>query len=159
MSTDAPSGFSIVVDDLEGVEIRELLRLHAEGMLANSPKDACHFLDLTGLRHPAVTVWSLWDGGELAGCGALREIDPGHGEVKSMRTAPTHLGRGVGRAMLAHLASTARTRGYRRLSLETGTGDAFAAAIRLYESFGFRRCAAFADYVDNEFSQFFTLEL
>jgi putative acetyltransferase len=157
--TPETSGFRIVVDDLEGAEIRDLLRLHAEGMLANSPEDACHFLDLTGLQGPGITVWSLWDGDDLAGCGALREIDPAHGEVKSMRTAPDHLGRGVGRALLTHIASTARQRSYLRLSLETGTGDAFAAAIHLYESFGFRRCGPFADYVDNEFSQFFTLEL
>jgi putative acetyltransferase len=154
-----PSGFRIIVDDLEGAEIQHLLRLHAAGMLVNSPKDACHFLDLTGLQRPDVTVWSLWDGGDLAGCGALREIEPDHGEVKSMRTAPDHLGRGVGRALLAHIVSTAEQRSYRRLSLETGTGDAFAAAIHLYESVGFRRGGPFADYVDNEFSQFFTLDL
>jgi putative acetyltransferase len=154
-----PPGFRIVVDDLEGPEIRELLRLHAEGMLANSPKDACHFLDLTGLQRPDVTVWSLWYGDDLAGCGALREIEPDHGEVKSMRTAPDHLGRGVGRALLNHIVTTAEQRAYRRLSLETGTGDAFAAAIHLYERAGFGRCGPFGDYVDNEFSQFFTLEL
>jgi putative acetyltransferase len=160
MATASPhSGFWIVVDDLEGPEIRELLRLHAAGMLANSPKDACHFLDLTGLQHPDVTVWSLWHGDDLAGCGALREIGPDHGEVKSMRTAPDYLGRGVGRALLSHIVSTAEQRAYRRLSLETGTGDAFAVAIRLYERAGFRRCGPFGDYVDNDFSQFFTLEL
>jgi putative acetyltransferase len=160
MSTASPpSERRIIVDDLEGAEIRELLRLHAEGMLANSPKDACHFLDLTGLQRPDVTVWSLWHGDDLAGCGALREIEPDHGEVKSMRTAPDHLGRGVGRALLAHIVNTAEQRAYRRLSLETGTGDAFAAAIHLYERAGFRRCGPFGDYVDNEFSQFFTLEL
>lgn len=139
--------------------MRELLRLHAEGMLANSPKDACPFLDLSGLQRPDVTVWSLWSGSDLAGCGALREIQPDHGEVKSMRTAPSHLGCGVGRVLLAHIVGVAHQRAYRRLSLETGTGDAFAAAIHLYESAGFRRCGPFGGYADNQFSQFFTLEL
>lgn len=158
VSTPPRSGYRIVVDELQGHEIQGLLRLHAEGMLVNSPKDACHFLDLAELKDPHITVWSIWNRNDLAGCGALREIDPEHGEVKSMRTAPDHLGRGVGRTLLTHIVSVAQQRSYQRLSLETGTGDAFAAAIHLYESFGFRRCEAFDDYVDNEFSQFFTLE-
>jgi putative acetyltransferase len=151
--------FRIVEDDLSGADIQALLLLHAEGMLASSPRDACHFLDLDGLKHPSVTFWSIWDAGSLAGCGAMRQIDDAHGEVKSMRTAPEHLGRGVGRRMLEHIVSTARARSYQRLSLETGTGDSFAAAVRLYESSGFVRCGAFGDYQDNDFSQFFTLQL
>ncbi len=149
----------IIEDDLNGTEIQELLRLHAEGMLANSPKDACHFLDLTGLSVPSVIVWSIWDAENLAGCGALREIDATHGEVKSMRTAIDHLGRGVGRHLLSHIVANARQRGYQRLSLETGTGDSFAAAVHLYESVGFERCGPFDDYEENDFSQFFTLNL
>jgi len=134
-------------------------------MLENSPTDACHFLPLDGLRDPSITVWSAWDGSVLAGCGALRELDapPGEGvragEIKSMRPAPAHLGRGVGRAVLAHIVEVARARSYERLSLETGSGAAFDAAVHLYESFGFTRCGPFGDYVANEFSQFFTLEL
>lgn len=153
------SELRIVEDDLTGDEIQALLRLHADGMLANSPEGACHFLDLSGLQGPDVTVWSAWSADELAGCGALREIDPVQGEVKSMRTAPEHLGEGVGRAILGHIVETARARGYRQLSLETGTGESFDAAIKLYESAGFERCGPFADYVDNAFSQFFTLAL
>jgi putative acetyltransferase len=153
------AGLRIVADDLEGAAIQDLLRLHAEGMVANSPRDACHFLDLAGLRHPSITVWSIWDGDSLAGCGALREIDPDHGEVKSMRTAPDHLGRGVGRALLDHIVTVARQRSYRQISLETGAGDAFAAAVHLYETFGFERCGPFADYAENPFSQFFSLAL
>ncbi|MEZ5340377.1 MAG: GNAT family N-acetyltransferase [Acidimicrobiales bacterium] len=128
-------------------------------MLDNSPADACHFLDLTGLRKPEVTVWSAWDGAELAGCGALRQIDPTHGEVKSMRTAPAHLGRGVGRAVLNRIVGVATDRGYQRLSLETGRGEAFEAAIHVYRAFGFEACGPFADYDDNEFSLFFSLAL
>lgn len=157
-AADSPE-LDIREDDLSGHEIQDLLQLHAEGMLANSPADACHFLDLGGLRHPLVTVWSIWDDSNLAGCGALREIDADHGEVKSMRTAPQHLGRGVGRRMLSHIVDVARARRYSRLSLETGSSESFAAAVHLYESFGFERCGPFADYADNEFSRFFTLAL
>jgi len=149
----------IIEDFLSGSEIQALLRLHAEGMVANSPADACHFLDLSGLQDPAVTVWSAWDGGDLAGCGALREINAAHGEVKSMRTAPDHLGRGVGRLLLQHIVEQASERGYERLSLETGAGEPFGAAVHLYEKFGFERCGPFAGYEANEFSQFFTLAL
>ena len=149
----------IIDDDLSGDDIRELLRLHAEGMLANSPEGACHFLRLDDLRDPSVTVWSAWDGNSLAGCGALRELDARHGEIKSMRTAPGHLGRGVGTVDARTHRRRARSRSYERLSLETGRGDAFGAAVHLYESFGFERCGPFGDYAANEFSQFFTLAL
>ena len=149
----------IIEDDLSSPEMHALLERHARGMLENSPPDACHFLDLSGLQVSEVTVWSIWDDGSLAGCGAMREIDAGHGEVKSMWTADEHLGKGVGRKMLTHIVEAARARGYRRLSLETGTGPAFAAAVHLYESAGFRPCGPFDGYTDSDFSRYFTLEL
>jgi len=149
----------IIVDDLTGCDVQALLARHAQGMLENSPEGACHFLDLSGLQSPDVTVWSIWEGPSLAGCGALREIDPHHGEVKSMRTHDDHLGKGVGRTLLTHIIDTARTRGYKRVSLETGSTPAFAAAIRLYETSGFVSCGPFAVYPDSDFSRFFTLEL
>ncbi len=153
----------IETDDLSGDAIQALLLRHAEGMLENSPPDACHFLDLDGLRHPSITFWSIWDGDALAGCGAVREIDATHGEIKSMRTADDHLGRGVGRVMLRHIVAEARRRGYDRLSLETGSTDGFAAACHLYESEGFVRCEPFDSYlaedVDTDFSRFYTLTL
>ena len=149
----------IVHDDLSSPQIAALLELHAAEMRANSPEGACHYLPIDGLRDPSVTVWSVWVGDDLAGCGALRELDERHGEVKSMRTAPEHLGHGVGRAVLDHVIVVARERGYERLSLETGTAASFAAAIHLYEQLGFQACGPFADYVDNGFSRFFTLPL
>lgn len=158
-SPDPASELRIIEDDLAGDGIQALLRLHAEGMRSNSPDGACHFLDLAGLQDPLVTVWSAWFDDQLAGCGALQEIEATHGEVKSMRTSPDHLGRGVGRAVLDHIIAVARHRSYERLSLETGTGDSFAAAVHLYETAGFNRCAAFGNYDDNDFSQFFTLSL
>lgn len=149
----------IIEDDLNGEAIQELLRIHAEGMLISSPEGACHFFDLAGLQAPEVTVWSIWDGDALAGCGAIREIDSGHGEVKSMRTAEAHLGKGVGRQMLQHIIDTGRSRGYERISLETGSTPQFDAAIHLYERFGFEPCDPFDAYEPNDFSRFFTLTL
>jgi putative acetyltransferase len=149
----------IVEDDLSGAEIRALLEIHFAGMLANSPAGSCHFLDFDGLRADGVTFWSIWDDTELAGCGALKELDALHGELKSMRTAEAHLGRKVGARMLGHIVQVARSRGYTRLSLETGSGEPFAAATRLYTNFGFEPCGPFGSYVDDPFSRFYTLAL
>lgn len=124
-----------------------------------SPPDSVHALDIDRLRRPDVTFWTVWEGSELLGCGALRELSPEHGEVKSMRTADAHRGRGVGRAVLSHIIEEAQARAYGRLSLETGRTKAFEPAHKLYESFGFTRCAPFADYVDDPFSIFMTMPL
>jgi putative acetyltransferase len=145
---------------LDAPQVIELLRIHAAGMLENSPPGSCHFLDLSGLKTPDVTFWSAWDGEALMGIGALKQLDPGHGEIKSMRTAPEHLGKGVGARILERILATARERGYRRLSLETGSTPAFDAARTLYRRFGFADCGAFADYpADDPFSRFMTLTL
>ena len=149
----------IVEDNLQGNEIRALLELHMQHMLDSSPEGSTHFLDIDGLRQPDVTFWSIWDDDSLAGCGALRELDAGHGELKSMRTSPEHLGRGVGRSLLTFIVDEARRRSYRRMSLETGSAPAFDAARRLYSSFGFEPCGPFGDYAEDPFSRFFTLEL
>lgn len=139
---------------LDDPQVVALLNVHFAGMLANSPKDSCHFLDLSGLRAPGVTFWSAWDGADLLGCGALKELDPQHGEIKSMRTSAEHLRRGTGAALVSHILGTARARGYKRLSLETGSGPAFEPAIALYRQFGFTDCAPFADYKEDPFSRF-----
>ena len=149
----------IIRDDLSGVEIRELLEIHFAGMLSHSPCGACHFLDIEALKGPTVTFWSVRDNQAVAGCGALKELDSQHGEIKSMRTHPNYLRKGVARLLVDHIISTAKLRGYRRLSLETGSGDAFEPAIRLYESRGFVPCSAFGGYTENPFSRFYALEL
>ncbi|MEM7165366.1 MAG: GNAT family N-acetyltransferase [Planctomycetota bacterium] len=151
--------FEIRVDDLRGAEIAALLQEHLDSMHDVSPPGGVHALDLDALRVPAVTFWSVWDGRFLAGCGALNELDPAHGELKSMRTAASYLRRGVAARLLEHMLHVARQRDYARLSLETGSTAAFAPAQALYERFGFVRCGPFADYVDNSFSRFMTLEL
>jgi putative acetyltransferase len=149
----------ITPDDLTGPEIRALLETHFAGMLANSPPGSCHFLDFDGLNAPDVTFWSIWDDGKLAGCGALKQLDDGHGEIKSMRTHADHLFKGVGTAMLLHIIAEANARGYKRLSLETGSGPAFDAAHALYQGHGFEYCGPFGDYTQDPFSRFMTLEI
>jgi putative acetyltransferase len=149
----------IDVDDLSGPEIAALLEAHLQLMRETSPPESVHALDLEALRAPEVTFWTAWEDGRLLGCGALKALDPDHGEIKSMHTAQAARGRGVARTMLAHILGEARRRGYRRLSLETGSMAAFAPARALYARAGFRDCPPFADYVLDPNSAFMTLEL
>ena len=149
----------IIPDDLNGPEMHALLEVHFARMLASSPQGNCHALDFDRPNAPDIAFWSIRDGENLAGCGALKEHAQRLGEIKSMRTHAGYLRRGVGAQMLAHIIAVARARGYARLSLETGSGDAFVAAARLYERHGFTECAPFADYVPDPFSRFMTLAL
>jgi len=145
---------------LERADVQALLAAHAQGMLASSPKDSCHFLDLSGLQTPDVSFWTIWEGDTLLGMGALKQLDATHGEIKSMRTAAEHLGKGAGTAMLRHIIDTARARGLTRLSLETGSTPPFEPALRLYERHGFTLCDAFAGSDnDDPFSRFLTITL
>ncbi len=146
-------------DDLTSEATRALLALHLEGMYATSPPEHVFALDLTGLQAANVTVWTVWDGLALAGVGALKELTGPAGELKSMRTDPRHLRKGVAAALLEHIIAEARQRGLRRLSLETGRGPAFEPALALYRRRGFVEGEAFADYRPGEFSQFFHLNL
>lgn len=146
----------IRLDDLSSPEVHALLEAHLAEMHALSPPESVHALPLDELRRPNVTFWTAWAGGELLGCGALQELSPRHGEIKSMRTAHAHRGRGVGKAMLLHIIEEARRRAYTRLSLETGSAPAFEPGRRLYESGGFTYCAPFADYVEDPYSVFMT---
>ena len=149
----------IKIDDLSGPEVGELLAEHLRCMAAQSPAESRHALNLEGLRQPGITFWSVWKEGELAGCGALKELDPEHGEIKSMRTAVGHLRQGVGSFVLEHIIGEAKRRGYRRLSLETGSMPYFRPAHALYRKFGFRECAPFAGYREDPNSLFMTKQL
>jgi putative acetyltransferase len=146
-------------DDLRGADVAALLQQHLDDMHRHSPPESVHALDLDKLRRPDISFWVAREDGALLGCGALRQLDPRHGEIKSMRTANAHRGRGVGEAMLAHILAEARRRGYARLSLETGTPAAFDPARRLYARHGFVECGPFGDYVPDPYSTFMTLEL
>jgi putative acetyltransferase len=149
----------IIEDDLSSVEVAALLGEHLAGMAEHSPPESIHALDLTALRGPDITFWTAWEGQVLLGCGALKELDAGHGEIKSMRTANVHLGKGVASAILTHLVDESRKRAYSRLSLETGSGPAFEPAHSLYRKFGFRYCEPFGSYTDDPFSRCMTLQL
>ncbi|GAA4929907.1 putative acetyltransferase [Actinomycetospora succinea] len=153
------SGVAIVVDDLAGPEVATLLAEHLDDMRAASPPESKHALDLDALRAPDVTFWTVWDDHVLLGFGALRELDAAHGEIKSMRTASAYQGLGVGSALVRHLVAEARRRGYRRLSLETGSSAHFAPAQRLYARHGFVPCAPFGDYPEDPNSVHLTLAL
>jgi putative acetyltransferase len=146
----------IRVDDLTGPEIRGLLEEHLRHMHEVSPPESVHALDVSALQQPEITFWTVWIDNQLAGCGALKEIDTTHGEVKSMRTATAQRRHGIGRAMLRHIIEEARSRSYARLSLETGSMEAFVPARRLYESFGFSYCGPFAAYTADPNSVFMT---
>ena len=146
-------------DDLQGEAILRLLREHMEDMAEHSPPESVHALDEEALRGPDITFWTGWQEGALAGCGALKELDARHGEIKSMRTARAHLRKGVAAGILDHIIQEAQRRSYRRLSLETGSMDAFEPARALYEAYGFEYCGPFADYREDHNSVFMTLRL
>jgi len=149
----------IMVDDLTGPEVAALLEQHLGDMRATSPPESKHALDLEGLRAPGITFWTVWDGGSLAGCGALKELDAHHAEIKSMRTAHEYRNKGVASLLLRHILDEAKARGYRRLSLETGSMPFFEPARRLYLKFGFTYCGPFSDYREDPNSSFMTREL
>jgi putative acetyltransferase len=150
---------NIKIDDLQGPEIAEMLQQHLRNMALHSPPESVHALDLEALRKPEITFWTAWENGELLGCGALKELDPQHGEIKSMRTAARHLRKGVASEILKHILETARQRGYHRISLETGSAQAFEPARKLYATFGFTDCGPFADYIEDPYSVFMTRKL
>lgn len=151
--------FSIRPDDLTGKDVRALLAIHLAGMAENTLPEHVFALDLSGLRTSDVTVWTLRDDGVLAGFGALRALGDGSGEVKSMRTHPDHLRKGVAAALLDHILDEAATRGYHRVSLETGVGSSFEPALALYRKRGFTNGAAFGDYQASPYNQFLHLTL
>src|SRR5690242_6166359 len=145
--------------DFADPRVLELLREHLAGMHASSPPGTVYALDLSGLQHPAVSFFTVWDGDDLLACGALKELSTTAGELKSMRTTSRHLRRGAGAFMLEHLLAVARARGYTRVSLETGSGAAFEPALALYRKYGFVPGPVFGDYAASEFNQFLHLEL
>ena len=150
---------SIHEDNLSNGAARDLLRLHLEGMHAHSPPGSVFALELSGLSAPNVTVWTAWQGNEIAGIGALKDLGDRAGELKSMRTHPDFLRRGVAATLLGHIIDVARKRGMVRLSLETGSGPYFEPALSLYRRRGFIDGAAFADYERSAFNQFLHLAL
>jgi putative acetyltransferase len=153
------SAMIILPADLRHPDVLSLLAVHLAGMNAHSPAGHVHALDLSGLDRPDITFVAAWEEDQLLGFGAMKELDPEQGEIKSMRTAMAHLRKGVAAAILDHLLDLARTRGYGRVSLETGSGEAFEPALTLYRARGFTKGTAFGDYQSSDWNQFFHLDL
>lgn len=153
---NAPAALEIRRDDLCAPAVVALLQRHLRSMTLHSPPESIHAFDVERLRRPDVTFWTAWQGPTLQGCGALKSLDATHGEIKSMRTVESHLRTGVASALLRHLIDEARRRGYARLSLETGSADAFLPARTMYAKHGFVECGPFADYVEDPYSVFMT---
>ena len=149
----------IKIDDLLDPRIEVFLNEHIEDMKSVSPPESKHALDLEGLKEPDVTFWSAWDKGVLIGCGALKELDDSHAEIKSMRVSTKHRGQGYASKLLRHILDEAMSKGYGRLSLETGSMPFFNPARKLYECFGFKYCAPFSDYEEDPYSVFMSLDL
>ena len=168
METGLPPGKLIIrmipimeirVDNISRPEVIEFLEDHLQNMIDITPPGSAHALEIEALKKPNITFWSVWDGSMLIGCGALKEIGTRHGEIKSMRTASSHLGQGVASHLLEYILTEARRRNYRRVSLETGSFDAFKPARNLYTKFGFTFCEPFADYTKDPNTVFMTIEL
>ncbi|TES57904.1 GNAT family N-acetyltransferase [Halalkalibacterium halodurans] len=149
----------IKIDDLRSNQVVELIREHLHGMTLHSSPESIHALDLSSLQQPEITVWSVWEGEDLAGIGALKQLDDHHGEIKSMRTSKAYLRKGVAKRLLNHLIEEANSRGYKQISLETGSMEAFEPARKLYEAFGFQYCEPFADYTEDPNSLYMTKAL
>lgn len=149
----------IKIDDLRGPEIAALLEDHLHSMTLHSPPESVHTLDLDKLQKTEITFWTLWANGELLGCGAIKELDPEHCELKSMKTDSRHLRKGVAEKLLVYIIEEARSRGYKQISLETGSMDAFVPARKLYEKHGFVECGPFGDYGLDPYSMFMRKEL
>ena len=149
----------IIVDDLLGPEVANLLQEHIDDMQEISPPESKHALDLEGLRQPEITFWSVWDGKQLAGFGAIKELDKTHAELKSMRTASTHTRRGIASRLLQFILDECRKRGYLQISLETGSMAYFEPARKLYLQYGFEYCAPFSSYKEDPNSVFMTIRL
>ena len=149
----------IRIDDLSDRRVQDLLATHLAGMHANSPPGTNYALNLSGLKSPDVSVWTAWNDEELMGIGALKQLSPASGEIKSMRTDSQHLRKGVGLSILNHIIAEAQRRGYQRLSLETGSGEAFEPALNMYRNSGFKNGEVFGGYTPSPFNQFLHLEL
>ena len=149
----------IILDDLTGPEIAQLLSEHMADMHSVSPPESCHVLGIDSLRSPDVTFWSGWEDSQLLGCGALQELPDQAGEIKSMRTAEQHLRKGVAAKLLQHIIEEAKRRGYRQLLLETGSMQEFTPARELYRRFGFVECPPFGSYVEDPNSVYFRLTI
>lgn len=147
---------NIKIDNLESLTVKQLLQEHHNDMLKHSPPESVHALNLSSLKAADITFFTVWIDGKLAGCGALKRLNEKHVELKSMRTSSSFLRKGVAAKLLTYLIATAKIQKFERISLETGTADAFIPAQELYTKFGFKACNPFSNYQDDPYSIFLT---
>ncbi|MCW4631175.1 MULTISPECIES: GNAT family N-acetyltransferase [Marinomonas] len=149
----------IRIDDLSGPEVKQILTEHLKDMFAASPPECVFALDLDGLKKPNITFWTVWEGSQLLGCGALKVLDETHGEIKSMRTTSAARNKGIASNLLRHILDAAKQKGLNRISLETGSQNFFAPARKLYAKHDFTECGPFSDYKLDPYSVFMTRSL
>ena len=149
----------VIENNFDNAEVNHLLTKHFIELRSVSPDDSCHVLDIKGLKDPSIKFWRYWDNNQLIGCAALKFLDDEHGEFKSIRVEDNSRGKGVGKKIISHLIEVAKNEGIKRLSIETGAGDFFKSARKLFKKFGFKTCRPFADYKEDPNSCYFDLEI
>ena len=149
----------VIENNFDNAEVNHLLTKHFIKLRSVSPDDSCHVLDIKGLKDSSIKFWSFWDNNQLIGCAALKFLDDEHGEFKSIRVEDNSRGKGFGKKIISHLIEVAKNEGIKRLSIETGAGDFFKSARKLFKKFGFKTCRPFADYKEDPNSCYFDLEI
>tara|TARA_A100001011_G_C14144317_1_gene771155 strand:+ start:106 stop:561 length:456 start_codon:yes stop_codon:yes gene_type:complete len=149
----------VIENNFDNAEVNHLLTKHFIELRSVSPDDSCHVLDIKGLKDSSIKFWSFWDNNQLIGCAALKFLEDKHGEFKSIRVEDNSRGKGVGEKIISHLIEVAKNEGIKRLSIETGAGDFFKSARKLFKKFGFKTCRPFADYKEDPNSCYFDLEI
>lgn len=149
----------VIENNFDNAEVNHLLTKHFIELRSVSPDDSCHVLDIKGLKDSSIKFWSFWDNNQLIGCAALKFLDDEHGEFKSIRVEDNSRGKGVGKKIISHLIEVAKNEGIKKLSIETGAGDFFKSARKLFKKFGFKTCRPFADYKEDPNSCYFDLEI
>ena len=149
----------VIENNFDNIEVNDLLTKHFIELRSVSPDDSCHVLDIKGLRNPSIKFWSFWDNNQLIGCAALKFLDNEHGELKSIRVEDRFRGKGIGEKIISYLINVSKKEGIKKLSIETGSGDFFSSARKLFKKFGFKTCVPFADYKEDPNSCYFNLEI
>ena len=149
----------VIENNFDNAEVNHLLTKHFIELRSVSPDDSCHVLDIKGLKDSSIKFWSFWDNNQLIGCAALKFLNDEHGEFKSIRVEDNSRGKGFGKKIISHLIEVAKNEGIKRLSIETGAGDFFKSARKLFKKFGFKTCRPFADYKEDPNSCYFDLEI
>ena len=148
-----------IENNFDEPQVNELLTKHFIELRSVSPPGSTHVLDIPGLKVPSIKFWSLWENEELIGCGALKFLDENHGEFKSIRVANKFRKNGMGEKIISHLIDQAKQIGIKKISIETGSGEFFIPARKLFKKFGFKECKPFAHYKEDPNSCYYSLNI